>query len=38
MDNGTVNSVHQRLLNLRDATGEPFNNILVKYALDEGFL
>ncbi|MFA6103143.1 MAG: nucleotidyl transferase AbiEii/AbiGii toxin family protein [Victivallaceae bacterium] len=32
MDNGTVNSVHQRLLNLRDATGEPFNNILVKYA------
>ncbi len=34
MNNGTVNSVHQRLLNLRDATGEPFNNILVKYALE----
>ncbi len=34
MDNGIVNSVHQRLLNLRDATGEPFNNILVKYALE----
>ena len=34
MNSGTINSVHQRLLNLRDATGEPFNNILVKYALE----
>jgi predicted nucleotidyltransferase component of viral defense system len=34
MNPGTIDSVHQRLLNLRDATGEPFNNILVKYALE----
>ncbi len=34
MSNRIVNSVHQRLLNLRDATGEPFNNILVKFALE----
>ncbi|MDD5598259.1 MAG: nucleotidyl transferase AbiEii/AbiGii toxin family protein [Victivallaceae bacterium] len=34
MNNGIIASVHQRLLNLRDKTGEPFNNILVKYALE----
>lgn len=34
MNPGTIDSVHQRLLNLRDATGEPFNNVLVKYALE----
>jgi predicted nucleotidyltransferase component of viral defense system len=34
MNNGTIASVHQKLLNLRDRTGEPFNNILIKYALE----
>ncbi|MCI0499682.1 MAG: nucleotidyl transferase AbiEii/AbiGii toxin family protein [Planctomycetales bacterium] len=27
-------SIHQRLLNVRDKTGEPFNNLLVHYGLE----
>jgi hypothetical protein len=27
-------SIHQRLLNIRDKTGEPFNNLLVRYGLE----
>ncbi|MBC8379638.1 MAG: nucleotidyl transferase AbiEii/AbiGii toxin family protein [Planctomycetes bacterium] len=27
-------SIHQRLLNIRDETGEPFNNLLVRYGLE----
>ena len=30
----TAISVHQRLLNIRDATGEPFNNLLLRYGLE----
>lgn len=29
-----AHSVHQRLLNVRDRTGEPFNNLLVRYGLE----
>jgi hypothetical protein len=29
-----VKSVHQRLLNLRDTTGEQFNHLLMRYALE----
>ena len=31
---GTARSVHQRLSNLRDQTGEDFNVLLVRYALE----
>ena len=34
MSKGLVTSIHQKLLNVRNATGEPFNNILVKYGLE----
>jgi predicted nucleotidyltransferase component of viral defense system len=34
MSQAIVASVHQKLRNLRDKTGEPFNNILVKYGLE----
>lgn len=27
-------SVHQRLLNLRDETGEPFDRLLIRYGLE----
>jgi hypothetical protein len=27
-------SIHQRLLNVRDKTGEPFNNLLVRYGME----
>ena len=30
-------SIHQRLLNVRDKTGEPFNNLLVRYGLERLF-
>jgi hypothetical protein len=30
----TVKSVHQRLLNIRDATGEQFNHLLMRYGLE----
>ena len=33
MEQGVIMSVHQKLRNLQDKTGEPFNNILIKYAL-----
>jgi len=29
-----VKSVHQRLLNIRDQTGEQFNHLLMRYALE----
>jgi hypothetical protein len=27
-------SIHQRLLNIRDQTGEPFNHLLMRYGLE----
>jgi hypothetical protein len=30
----TVKSVHRRLLNIRDATGEQFNHLLMRYSLE----
>ena len=30
----TAKSVHQRLLNIRDATGEQFNHLLMRYGLE----
>lgn len=33
MESGIIMSVHQKLLNLQVETGEPFNNILIKYGL-----
>lgn len=33
MEQGIVMSVHQKLHNLQSETGEPFNNILIKYSL-----
>jgi hypothetical protein len=30
----TSRSVHQRLLNIRDTTGEPFNHLLMRYGLE----
>ena len=30
----TAKSVHQKLLNLRDKTGEPFNHLLIRYGLE----
>jgi hypothetical protein len=32
--NGIAKSIHQRLLNVRDKTGENFNSILVRYGLE----
>ena len=29
-----ANSVHQRLINIRDQTGEPFNRLLVRFGLE----
>ncbi len=34
MEQGIVMSVHQKLRNLQAETGEPFNNILIKYSLE----
>ncbi len=35
MSSGSVvKSVHQRLLNVRDQTGEPFNHLLMRYGLE----
>ncbi len=33
MEQGIIMSVHQKLRNLQDKTGEPLNNILIKYGL-----
>lgn len=33
MEQGIIMSVHQKLRNLQDKTGEPLNNLLIKYAL-----
>lgn len=30
----TITSVHQRLLNIRDRTGEPFDHLLMRYGLE----
>ena len=32
--NGITQSVHQKLLNVRDKTGEQFNHLLIRYGLE----